>query len=94
MIPMGCNCSKNQPAPRGSTASRASAQEAANKTADAARAARDRAANPSTSRIGPVSASGATQQFALRTRDGQVQSFGSALGARAERIRRGGEIIP
>lgn len=87
---MGCNCGKNRTAPTGSTASRQSAQEAANRQTDAAKA---RAANPSTSRIGPASASGATQSFALRTRDGSVERFGSALEARAERIRRGGEIV-
>ncbi len=86
---MGCNCSKNTP-PTGSSATRQQAQAAADRaTADAAARAQT-----STSRIGPSSASsGQTQTFALRTREGKVERYGSSLEARAERARRGGEIV-
>jgi hypothetical protein len=54
-----------------------------------------RAANHSTSRIGPVrpAEQGGSQSFALRTVDGRTQSFGSLLEARAERARAGGGEI-
>jgi hypothetical protein len=90
-----CGCNKRGTAPTGSTASRSAAQAVANATADSAAKARERAANISTTRIGPArTASGRTQTFALRSRDGKVQTFGSPLEARAERARNGGEIIP
>ncbi|WQY99816.1 hypothetical protein [Microbacterium phage MO526] len=84
-----CGCNKNRQAPTGSTAARRQAEAAANDAAIQAA----RSANPSTSRIGPNKASGSTQTFALRTRDGQVERFGSALERNAERIRRGGDIV-
>ncbi|QHB37155.1 hypothetical protein QDA03_gp86 [Microbacterium phage Terij] len=91
-----CGCNKRGTAPTGSTASRQQAQAAANRTADAAAKARERAANPSTSRIGPATtaASGRTQTFALRSRDGSTSVVGSALEARAAVIRNGSQIIP
>lgn len=90
-----CGCNKRGTAPTGSTASRRQAQEAANATSDAAAAARARAANPSTSRIGPTqSASGRTQTFSLRNRDGSTGVVGSALEARAAVLRNGSQIIP
>lgn len=85
-----CGCNKNRATPpTGSTAARRQAETTERSTA--VKAARD--ANPSTKRIGPVTASGTTQTFALRTRDGRVERFGSALERNAERIRRGGEIV-
>jgi hypothetical protein len=85
-----CNCGKNRTAtpPAGMTASRQSAQTAAD--AQAARAA-----NHSTQRIGPArpAQQGGEQSFALRTADGRTQSFGSLLEARAERMRAGGGDI-
>lgn len=80
-----CGCNKNRQAPTGSTAARRAERVEATTKA--------RTENPSVSRIGPTKASGATQTFALRTRDGQVERFGSALERNAERIRRGGEIV-
>lgn len=86
-----CGCNKNRTAPTGATASRQEAQAVANKATDQAAASRARAANPSTSRIGPMQ--GQTQQFALRTRDGRSVT-GSLLEVRAEQRRRGGVIAP
>jgi hypothetical protein len=70
------------------TGSRQAAQTAADAQAQ-------RAANHSTSRIGPARPveQGGQQSFALRTADGRTQSFGSLLEARAERMRSGGGDI-
>jgi len=69
-------------------------RQAAQTAADAQVA---RAANASTSRIGPARPveQGGQQSFALSRSDGRTQSFGSLLEARAERVRAGGgEIHP
>lgn len=70
---MACSCGQKSTPPTGSTAAR--------EAADRARAvAEARAANPSTTRIGPerVAASGQSQTFTLQT-GGQVQTYGSQL---------------
>ncbi|AWY05276.1 hypothetical protein SEA_MEMENTOMORI_22 [Microbacterium phage MementoMori] len=90
-----CGCNKRGTAPTGSTASRQAAQAVADQTAASARQARERAANPSTTRIGPATTSaGRTQTFALRGRDGSTSIVGSALEARAAVIRNGSQIVP
>lgn len=84
---MACNCGKNKTPPTGSAAARQAAAATKEQAA--------RTANTSTTRIGPTEPlQGQTQSFALRTRDGSTQQFGSLLEAKAERARKGGEIIP
>lgn len=87
-----CNCGKNQARPAGSEAPMTASRSAAQSSADAAKA---RAGNHSTSRIGPPrpAGQGGEQSFALQTGDGRTQSFGSLLEARAERARSGGGTI-
>lgn len=87
-----CNCGKNTSRPTGAQAPMTGSRQAAQSAADAQAA---RAANASTSRIGPSrpAEQGGQQSFALNRADGRTQAFGSLLEARAERIRAGGGDI-
>jgi len=87
-----CNCGKNATRPTGAQAPMTGSRQSAQSVADAQAA---RAANASTSRIGPArpAEQGGSQSFALNGADGRTQSFGSLLEARAERIRAGGGDI-
>jgi hypothetical protein len=79
---MACSCGKNQSTPpKGSAAAQAAADRA---KAEAAA----RAANPSTTRIGPAraTASGQSQSFALQVGD-KTAYFGSALERDAAAVR-------
>jgi hypothetical protein len=88
-----CNCGKNNSKrPTGADAGVQASRIASQAVADQQAA---RAANHSTTRIGPREPvqQGGSQSFALQTADGRTQSFGSLLEARAERARSGGGVI-
>lgn len=86
---MACACNKNRPQPRGMGAN-TPPPESSTPTARTAPATSPSAAGMDAS----PAMEGTTQSFALRTREGQVERYGSSLEARAERIRRGGTLLP
>lgn len=88
---MGCGCGRSATPPTGS---QAPAQAASSTPARVASAASAAPAGSSTPVPVPGSnTSGATESYALTTRDGKTQRFGSKLEADAERVRRGGGSV-
>lgn len=83
---MGCGCGKSATPPTGSTPPES--QVAAATPAGSISAASKAPAGSSTPRETPTQ-----QSFALTTRDGKTQTFGSKLEADAERVRRGGGSV-
>lgn len=77
---MACGCSKNKAQPAGMGARRV--EVAAKESAQRDQEARDKAAADKRQ--------GVSQSFVLDTSDGRTLTFGSALEARAARVRAGG----
>ncbi|MDF2694843.1 MAG: hypothetical protein K0S65_3226 [Labilithrix sp.] len=81
----GCNCGKSTPTGYGTPLT---AEQRAQQAAIQAQSQQ-----PTNAAQAQAVASGQPMGFALRTSDGRVQSFGSALERNAEKARRGGTII-